>query len=54
MPANILNVGQMIGSTIQQGTIGSSQILNTGSEGLERIRAFIEQLCFAAQAKFGA
>lgn len=44
MPFNILNVGQMIGSTIQQGTIGSSQTLNTYSEGLEQIRAFIEHL----------
>lgn len=44
MPMNILNIGQMIGSTIQQGTIGSSQALNIGSEGLEQLRAFIEQL----------
>ena len=44
MPINILNIGQMIGSTIQQGTIGSSQTLNTGSKGLDQLRAFIEQL----------
>jgi hypothetical protein len=43
-PINILHVDQMIGSTIQQGTIGSSQTLNIGSEALEQLRAFIERL----------
>lgn len=44
MPINILSVGQMIGSTIQQGSIGSHQAVNIGSEDLEHLRAFIEQL----------
>lgn len=44
MPINVLNVGQMIGSTIQQGTIESSQTLNIGSEGIEKLRTFIKQL----------
>jgi hypothetical protein len=44
MPMNILNIGQMIGSTIQQGTIGSYQTLNISSDGLEQIQLFIDQL----------
>ncbi len=44
MPINVLNVGQMIDSTIQQGTIGSNQTLNISSEGMEQLRAFVEQL----------
>jgi hypothetical protein len=44
MPINILNVGQMIGSTIQQGSMGSSQTLNISSDGLEQIQVFIDQL----------
>ena len=44
MPINILSVGQMIGSTIQQGTIGSNQTLKISSESVEKLRAFVEQL----------
>ncbi len=44
MPTNVLYVGQMLGSTIQQGTIGSSQTVQIGSDSIEEIRVFIKQL----------
>ena len=43
-PINVLSVGQVIGSTIQQGTIGSNQTLNISFEGIEQLWAFVKQL----------
>ncbi|ELA9340265.1 hypothetical protein ACEV8B_21925 [Vibrio parahaemolyticus] len=44
MPINILNVGQMYGSNIQQGTINSNQSLNISSDAISEIKRFMSEL----------
>ncbi len=44
MAINFLNIGQVIGSNVQQGTIGSSQTLNLNPEALAQIKAFLANL----------
>lgn len=44
MPINILNVEQMINSTIQQGTIGSTQSININTNSIESVKSFLKEL----------
>ncbi|MGP9801626.1 hypothetical protein [Rheinheimera sp. NSM] len=44
MPINILNVGQMIGSNVQQGTTNSNQNLNISTDAIVGIRELISEL----------
>ncbi|QDX97066.1 hypothetical protein EGD00_08175 [Pectobacterium carotovorum subsp. carotovorum] len=47
MPINILNVGQMIGSNVQQGTTNSSQNLNVSVDAIAEIKKFISELSYS-------
>ncbi|MGL6420208.1 hypothetical protein ACSZMW_21690 [Aeromonas allosaccharophila] len=44
MPINILNVGQMIGSNIQQGVTNSNQSLSISSDFIIEVQKFISEL----------
>mgnify|MGYP000001706433 CR=1 FL=1 len=44
MPINVLNIGQMIGSNIQQGTTNSTQTITINTDALEQIKEFLDEL----------
>tara|TARA_R110000751_G_scaffold30291_3_gene77624 strand:- start:1280 stop:1933 length:654 start_codon:yes stop_codon:yes gene_type:complete len=44
MPINILNVETMIGSNIQQGTIGSSQNIELSADFITELKSFVAEL----------
>lgn len=44
MPINILNIGHMIGSNVQQGTTNSTQNLNISTDAIAGLKGFIAEL----------